>query len=283
MTERCVVGICYNGNSLFLLWQFAAQKGARLHCYVPPTLMPLAENLGIRVKRIRYAAILIDILTSFLLVRRPLLVLPHAGGRFLRVLRRVFRVKLFVDDGFLYLGYDDFLKTNDTVVTFSEIGSFRSAEQAPCRCETPASLLDYARVLKGVPAPLITQPTHVVVSSSELDDGALQALVDHPPTGSDLRYIPHPRAYKNRAVFRSLRPLHPSVEYGADAVILNNLDVITGVTTARSFTSYLLVAWLASQGKSRLVDIHRPVNCTKHFAELHEFCDWLVAHGGCPT
>ena len=281
MTVQRVIGICYNGNSLFLLWRFAAVKGALLHCYVPPTLVPLAEHLGIPVKHINYAAILVDLLRGLLFARPPLLALPHAGGRFLRALRRIFRTRLFVDDGFLYLGYDDFLQKNDTVVTFAEIGTYRKNSQPPCQCETPASLMEYARTLKKVSAPSISRPTHVVVSSSELDYLALQALVDHPPHDSELRYIPHPRAYKDQPLLRSLSPLQPSIAFGADAVLLNNLDMITGITSGRSFTTYLLVAWLAAHGKTDIVCIHRPVNCSRHFAELHRFCDWLVLNQGC--
>jgi hypothetical protein len=276
MTVRRLVGLCYNGNSLFLLAQFASHRGLSLRGYVPPELLPLARHLGLQVQPIRYLAVLADILASCLTGRPPLLVLPHAGGRFLRMVRRIFRTRFFVDDGFLFLGYDHFLRPTDTVVTFAEIAEFRKADHPPCRHESPTSLLAYADALKELPAPSLTRPTHLVVSSSELDDRALQALLDQPPPGSELRCIPHPRAYKDRLLFRSLHALMPSVPYGAEAVILGNLPMITGLTIGRSFTSYLVVAWLATKGRAHIVDIHRPPNCTRHFAELHRFCRWLV-------
>jgi hypothetical protein len=74
---------------------------------------------------------------------------------------------------------------------------------------------------------------------------------------------------------RDLQALKPIVAYGADAVILHNLDRITGLTIGRSFTSYLLAAWLAIQGRGEILEIHHPAVCTRHFAELHRFCAWL--------
>jgi hypothetical protein len=274
-SARRLVAICYNGNSLFLLGRFAGARAAPLHCYVPPSLQPLATHLGIATRPLRYGALILDLLKGLLLLRAPILVLPHTGGRFLRILRRVYQVDLFVDDGFLCLGFDQFLRSSDTVITFADIEDYRRGDELTFACTCPATLADYARAFMSVPAPRLERPTHVIVSSSELDDAALQCLVDQPPIGVDLRHIPHPRSYKNKAVFSDLQAITPMVAYGADAVILHNLDRITGLTIGRSFTSYLLAAWLTTQGRGEILEIHRPDGCTRNFVELHHFCTWL--------